>query len=82
MKFLTRHNASRQMSAILNLDKTPRVRGFQITRAALVPVTVVRDRSVHVAHTDSWKFLLRDEVWNLPDVRDVIDELRTVSLTI
>jgi hypothetical protein len=35
-----------------------------------------------VAHTDSWKFLLRNEVWNLAGVRDVADELRAVALTI
>jgi hypothetical protein len=87
---LTRHNASRQMSAIRNLDKTPfdQLAGvlvdekFQIIRAALVPIAVVRAKSVHVVHTNSWKFLLRDDVWNLHDVRDVTDELRAVALTI
>lgn len=55
---------------------------FHVFRAALVPVPVVRAKSVHVTHTNSWKFLLRDEVWNLPGVRDVTDELRAVALTI
>jgi hypothetical protein len=87
---LTRHNASRQMSAIRNLDATPFDYlggvlvddGFQIIRAALVPVVIVRDRAVHVTHTNSWKFLLRDDVWNLPGVRDVTAELRAVVATI
>jgi hypothetical protein len=86
---LTRHNASRQMSAIRNLDATPfdHLAGvlvdqdFQIIRAALVPIAVVRAKSVHVAHTNSWRFLLRDDVWNQPGVRDVTGELRTVALT-
>ena len=64
------------MSAIRNLDATPfdELAGvlvdeeFQVIRAALVPVAVVRDKSVHVAHTSSWKFLLRDDVWNMVDV--------------
>jgi hypothetical protein len=50
---LTRHDASRQMSAIRNLDKTPfdQLAGvlvddaFQIIRAALVPLAVVRENS-------------------------------------
>jgi len=87
---LTKHNASRQMSAIRNLDKTPFEQlagvlvdeGFQVIRAALVPVALVHAKSVHVTHTNSWKFLLRDEIWNLPDVRDVTNELRAVALTI
>jgi hypothetical protein len=87
---LTRDNRSRQMSAIHNLDKTPfdQLAGvlvdeaFHIIRAALVPVAVVRAKSLYVAHTNSWRFLLRDEIWNLPDVREVTEELRAVALTI
>jgi hypothetical protein len=55
---------------------------FRIIRAALVPVAVVRAKSVHVVHTNSWRFLLRDAVWNLPDVHDVTEELRAAALTI
>jgi hypothetical protein len=87
---LTRHNASRQMSAIRNLDAIPfdQLGGvlvderFQIIRAALVPVAVVRERSVHQAHTNSWRFLLRDDVWKLPGVSDVTAELRAATTTI
>ena len=69
---LTRHNASRQMSAIRSLDQTPfdQLAGvlvdeaFHVIRAALVPVAIVRAKSIYVTHTNSWKFLLRDEVWN------------------
>jgi hypothetical protein len=87
---LTPHNASRQLSAIRNLDATPfdELAGvlvdeeFQVVRAALVPVAVVRAKSVHVAHTNSWKFLLRDAVWIIPGVRDVTEELKAAASTI
>jgi hypothetical protein len=87
---LTRYNSSRQMSAIRNLDKTPFDQlagllvddGFQVLRAAIVPVTLVRQRSVHVVHTNSWKFLLRDEVWSLSGVRDVTAEIRNAATSL
>jgi hypothetical protein len=87
---LTRYNSSRQMSAIRNLDKTPFDQlagllvddGFQVLRAAIVPVTVIRERSVHVAHTNSWKFLLRDDVWAMPGVRDVTAEVRAAATSL
>ncbi|HVB67049.1 MAG TPA: hypothetical protein VNE67_04225 [Acetobacteraceae bacterium] len=87
---LTCHNPSRQMSAIRNLDAIPFDllggvlvdESFQIIRAALVPIAVVRERSVHQAHTNSWRFLLRDDVWKLPGVSDVTAELRAAAATI
>lgn len=87
---LTQYKASRQISAIRNLDQTPFDslagvlvdRNFQIIRAALVPVAVVRARAVHVAHTNSWKFLLQDDIWKMPEVCDVTGELRAVALSV
>jgi hypothetical protein len=87
---LTRHNPSRQMSAIRNLDKTPFDQlagvlvdeGFQVIRAALVPIAIIRANSVHVAHTNSWRFLLRDNIWKMSNVLDVSAELRAVTLAI
>ena len=84
---LTRYNSSRQMSAIRNLDRLPfdHLAGllvnedFQVLRAAVVPIAVIRERSVHVTHTNSWKFLLRDDVWTVPDVRDVTAPLREAA---
>lgn len=78
------------MSAIRNIDATPFDylagvlvgESFQVIRAALIPIAIVRIRSVHVAHTNSWKFLLRDEVWDHPEVREETVELRAVALTI
>ena len=84
---LTTYNASRQLSAIRNLDATPFDylagilvdKDFQVLRAAIIPIAVVRERSVHVPHTNSWKFLLRDDVWYLPGVRDVTLELKVAA---
>jgi hypothetical protein len=64
---------SRQLSAIRNLD--------QVIRAALIPVSAVRDKSVYVSHSNSWRFLLRDDVWNSPGVRDVTNELCAAAKT-
>ena len=83
---LTRHNASRQMSAIRNLDKTPFDQlagvlvdeGFRSFAPRSCPSRQIGSCGPH----QRWKFFLRDEVWNLPDVRDVTDELRAVALTI
>jgi hypothetical protein len=87
---LTPLNASRQMSAIRNLEKTPfdHLAGllvdktFQIIRAAIVPIDVVRAHSKHQAHTNSWRFLLRDEIWNLSGVQDVTHELTAAAAAI
>jgi hypothetical protein len=87
---LTPVSASRQLSAIRNLEKKPfdYLAGllvdaeFQVIRAALVPVQIVRALSVHVAHTNSWRFLLRDDVWMEKGVRDVTEELRTAAKSI
>ena len=84
---LTAHNASRQLSAIRNLDDHPFhfLAGllvdarFQIVRAAIIPYEVVKAKAARVEHTNSWKFLLRDSVWTLPGVRDVTDKLRKAT---
>jgi hypothetical protein len=78
---------SRQLSAIRNLKSKPFDflagllvdREFQILRAAIIPIAIIRKRSVHVRHTNSWKFLLRDEIWRAPGVRDVTMELTIMS---
>jgi hypothetical protein len=84
---LTRFNSSRQVSAIRNLDKRPfdYLAGllvdekFEVIRAALVPVKIIRARSVHVGHTNSWKFLLREAIWAEKGVRDVTEQLRAAA---
>ena len=87
---LTGHNASRQLSAIRNLENRPFDflagvlvdESFRVVRAAIIPVAVVQSRSVHVQHTNSWRFLLRDDVWAEPDVRDVTESLRKTASSV
>lgn len=84
---LTAFNTSRQLSAIRNLNSTPFDylagllvdKDFQVLRAAIIPFTVVQERCVRSRHTNSWKFLLLDEVWRVPGVRDVTPELKIAA---
>lgn len=84
---VTRHNASRQLSAIRDLEGghfdflagVVFSEDFSVLRAALIPREVVQMRAKFVARTNSHKFILRDEVWDAPDVRDVTDQLRAVT---
>jgi hypothetical protein len=52
---------------------------YTVSRAALVPHTVALERSTYVKHTNGHRFLLRDDIWNAPGVRDVTMELRAVK---
>jgi hypothetical protein len=78
------------MSAIRNLEKIPFDhlagllvdKGFQVIRAAIVPIDLVRAQSKHQLYTNSWRFLLRDEIWNLAGVRDVTRELITAAAAV
>ena len=51
---------------------------YSVLRAAIIPPEVVRKRARFVERTNSHKFVLRDDVWNTPGVRDVTPELRAV----
>ncbi len=53
---------------------------YNVTRAALIPRTVVETQSTYIAHTNSNKFMLRDEIWSLDVVEDVTDQIRAVVL--
>lgn len=76
-------NTSRQLSAIRNLDAAQFdvLAGllfdarFGILKAALIPHRTILDRAVYGAHTNSHKFMLTDDVWSLPGVRDVTAEV-------
>lgn len=78
-----RRNPSRQLSAIRDLrgghfDILAGVifdDDFCVVRAALIPRCVVEARSTYVAHTNSHKFILREDVWSAPGVRDVTAEV-------
>ena len=49
---------------------------FRVIRAALIPLDVVKLRATYVAHTNSSKVMLRDEVWNELDVEDVTAKIQ------
>jgi hypothetical protein len=84
---LTRHNKSRQLSAIRNLESAhfDFLAGvlfnedFTIMRAALIPYGVVKEHAVFVKHTNAWKFVLGDSVWTLPGVEDITERLQQVE---
>jgi hypothetical protein len=76
---ITRHNKSRQLSAIRDfagrhfdyLAAVLFAEDYGLLRAALIPYAVVKKRAKFVAHTNSHKFLLHDDVWQASGVRDV-----------
>ena len=78
----TRRNQSRQLSAIRDLDGFDVLAAvlfdelYRVERAALIPVGVVRLYSTFTAHTNSYRFLLRDEVWDADQVIDATTRLR------
>lgn len=78
-----RRNRSRQLSAIRDIggghfDVLAGVLfddDFNVVKAALIPIAFVVERSSYVAHTNSNKFMLRDDVWTAPSVRNVTAEV-------
>lgn len=78
-----RRNKSRQLSAIRDIESGhfDVLAGalfdddFNVVKAALVPIAFVVERSTYIARTNSNKFMLRDEVWTAPGVRDVTAEI-------
>lgn len=85
---LTRHNSSRQLSAMRNLESAhfDFLAGvlfnedFSVMKAALIPFSVVKDHAVFVKHTNGWKFVLRDGIWTLPEVEDITGRLKAVEI--
>jgi hypothetical protein len=85
---LTRHNKSRQLSAIRDfkgrhfdfLAATLFTEEFDVLRAAIIPYSIVKKLAKFVERTNSHKFILREEVWHAPGVQDVTLRLRAVSL--
>ena len=84
---LTRHNKSRQLSAIRDLqgghfDFLAGVlfnEDYTVLRAALIPHAVAMDRAKFVEHTNSHKFMLCDDIWSADGVRDVTQQLQAVA---
>lgn len=83
----TRHNPSRQLSAMRELDKggfdflagVIFAEDYTVARAAIIPHQAVLANSAFVARTNSWKFHLRDCVWEWPSVQDVTAKLQAVT---
>lgn len=84
---ITPTNKSRQLGALRDLKGShfEYLAGvlfdedYSVMRAAIIPRAVI-ERAPFVERTNSHRFLLRDEVWNAPGVRDVTLELRAIKL--
>lgn len=76
-----RRNKSRQLSSIRDFSGFDFLAAalfddsYRIRKAIILPVAVVADRSVYVKHTNSHKFMLRDEIWNVHEAKDATVEL-------
>ena len=76
-----RRNKSRQLSAIRDLDGFDTLAAvlfddkYRVWRAALIPNAVVRERCTFVERTNSYKFVLTDDVWDDKRVKDVTRKL-------
>ncbi len=82
---LHRRNKSRQLSAIRDFDGFDTLAAvlfddeYRVSRAALIPNAVVRERCKFVRHTNSHKFMLTDDVWDDERVTDVTEKLQTAE---
>lgn len=84
---MTRHNASRQLGALRRLpDENFKFlagvlfnEDFTVLRAALIPHRLVLENSTFVKETNSWRFMLRDETWEWPEVEDVTETLKKTN---
>jgi hypothetical protein len=77
---LTKGNQSRQLGALRGMER----KGFEFLvgilfaedftpiRGAVIPWEVIKERSTYRPHTNSWVFHLRDEVWSLPGVVELV----------
>lgn len=81
---------SRQLSAIRNLSADPFDHlaavlfepDFLVHRAALIPITLVKERVRRSAHTNSDVIHLRDDIWPQPGVIDVTAQLRATAVAV
>ena len=75
-------NTSRQLSAIRSpkaFDALAAVlfdEDYGVLRAALIPCAFVSPRLKYSPHTNSHRFILSDNVWNIAGVEDVTGQLR------
>jgi hypothetical protein len=79
----------RQLSAIRKLDEADFdflvgvifSIDYKVQRAALIPYAVVKEHAKGDSHTNSHRFLLRDDVWKMSGVKDITEELKAVKLS-
>jgi hypothetical protein len=85
---LTIHNKSRQLGALRDLpaqrfDVLAAVlfqHDYRVLRAALIPHGRVVELAKRVERTNSWRFILRDTVWQVSDVLDVTEALHRAEM--
>jgi len=84
---LVQPNTSRQLGAIRRLDERNFDvlaavlfdADFSVMRAALIPHSLVLASAKRVENTNSWRFMLRNGVWECEGVRDVTNALVTAQ---
>ena len=83
----TENNQSRQLSSLRELDKQHFDflagvlfhENLSVSRACVIPHAIVLQRSKYNKHANGWVFHLRDDIWNMPGVRDITGELKTIE---
>jgi hypothetical protein len=84
---LTKDNRSRQLSAIRMLDRQhfSYLAGvlfhedFSVHRACLIPYETVKQIAVYRSHVNGWILHLRDNVWEIHDVKDITEPILKVA---
>lgn len=87
---ITRHSKSRQLSFIRRLpDKRfDFLAGvlfngdYSVFRAAIVPHSLLEPRCRFSKHVNGWIFKLEDDVWDMPGVHNVTDELKATAASL
>lgn len=83
---ITGLNKSRQLSALRNIsegnfDFLGAVlfgEDYRVMRAAIIPHAVILLRASFQKHTNSHRFLLVEDIWDVPGVKDVTRQLRAI----
>jgi|SRR5882724_9145349 len=83
----TRHNKSRQLGSIRGFEGRHFdflagiifTETFEVMKAAIIPYAIVEQRAKFIAHTNSHKFILHDDVWSAEGVKDVTAALRVID---
>lgn len=86
---LTRHSRSRQLGVLRDLNDDPFdylvgiifSEDFRVFRACRIPISTLRSPGVcqYIARTNSWRFVLNENVWELPGAIDLTPKLKTAQ---